>query len=105
MKRSEYIGRFEAAAHVQLIGNQSDRVIALAQEHTGSLLIEDIEVCRGEGVGFAQWLKTAETEFPVAATILREADGDLFYSHIIQRLNELNKEKRKEQRDERRGKN
>ena len=94
MKRREFIERFEQAANVQLIGDQSERVIALAREHTGSFLIEDIEVCRGEGVGFAQWLQTAETDFPVSATILYEGDGDLFHSSIIQRLNELDREKR-----------
>lgn len=94
MKRSEFIERFEQAANVRLIGDQSERVIALAIRHTGSLLIDDIEVCRGEGMGFAQWLQTAETDFPVAATILHEGDGDLFHSSIIRRLNELDQEKR-----------
>ena len=93
MKRSEFIERFEKSANVQLIGDQSERIIALARQHTGCLLIEDIEVCRGEGMGFAQWLQTAETDFPVAATILHE--GDLFHSSIIRRLNELDNEKKR----------
>ena len=95
MTRREFIERFESAANVQLIGDQAERIIALAREHTGSLIIEDIEVCRGEGMGFAQWLQTAETDFPVAATILHEGDSDLFHSSIMRRLNELDREKRK----------
>ena len=95
MKRSEFIERFEKSANVRLIGDQSKRIIALARQHRGSLIIEDIEVCRGEGMGFAQWLQTVETDFPVAATILHEGDGDLFYSSIIRRLNELDNEKKR----------
>ena len=92
MKRREFIERFEKAANVRLIGDQSERIIALAKEHKGSLIIEDIEVCRGEGMGFAQWLQTAETDFPVAK---HYNSDDLFEGNIMQRLEELKNQKRR----------
>ena len=92
MTRQKFVARFEADAGVHLIGTQVERVIALAKLHTGSLLIEDIEVCREQGMGFASWLDAAEKSFPAAK---HYDSGDLFESNIMQRLRELKKQKRR----------
>lgn len=92
MTRREFVARFEKNTGVHLIGNQSERVIALARQHTGGLLIEDLQVCREQGVGFAFWLDAAEKSFPVAK---HYDSGDLFEVNIMQRLEELKNQKRR----------
>ena len=94
MTRRAFIRQFEKAAHVNLIGGQTGRVIALAKKHRASVLIADVETCRGENMSFTEWLSKAETHFPVAATILYEGSADLFTRGIMNRLKELDNEKR-----------
>ena len=65
MNRAEFLVKVEAVAHVSLIENQGTRVVALAREHRGGPLLDDLQRNIASGMSFRQWLTCAEQEFPV----------------------------------------